>query len=179
MRPSDVANCARGETDEEGGKVNRPMLRYILFLVLVLAAGFGLIAACARLFAAQEKAVIDTPRLRAMTAIPLYDPENPNELLQLSVTFTYLVPMLLPDGKRIRPHLKSETADFKLQEGQLVIIGDQLVEFGDLGEDILGVAAFVWRLNNPNQLSPTPAKLERRKKSKVVEVDRSKLLREP
>lgn len=154
----------------------KPMARYLCFLAIVLALGFAAIVGCARLFGAQEKAVLDSPRLVSFNALPLYDDAS-GALLSLTVNFTYKVPMLLPDGKSLRPHIRVEKADFVLQGGQLVAIGDQLVEFGDLAEDIIAVADFVWRLNNPNPLPTNPAPaLERRKK---VPQAKRKAMREP
>lgn len=140
-------------------------MKPFLALAAAFVAAFGLVLAVT-LHAAQEKALLDAPRLVSFNAIPLYDDDG--SLLQLSITFTFRVNMLLPDGQKTRPHIRTEKADFVLQKGQLVVIGDQLVEFGDLGEDILAVADFVWKLNNPLPLpTVSPAPLERRKKPKI------------
>lgn len=151
------------------------MIRNPRFWLALFLAVVALVILARFVVAAQDGAVLDSPKLVSFHATPLYRPDR--SLKSLNVVFTYEVLMLLPDGKTIEPHLKILTADFVVQKGQLVPIGNQVVEFGDLAEDMFAVADFVWFLNEPRQLSPDRMPLpERRKK---VPVEKRRALREP
>lgn len=104
--------------------------------------------------------MMDKPQLVSFTATPLYD--DAGALLSLAVTAKFKVMMLLPDGKAKQAHLRSVEFDLVRQSGQSVVIGNELVEFGDVAADIVGIAEFAWKMNHPDPL-PVNKPVVRRK----------------
>lgn len=117
------------------------------------------------MWAAQEKAVVEKPQLLSFTATPLYDSDG--ELLSFQVTAKFKVIMIMPDGKKQRPHIRNIEFDLVQNAGQSVIINHttnkEIVELADFGTDLLGVADFMWELNNPGPLPTNPVPVTRRK----------------
>lgn len=119
----------------------------ILTFSLFVVAGMVLVSSTS---AAQGPTVLDKPQLVAFIATPLYDGNG--VLTSLQVTAKFKVMMLMPDGKASRPHIRSVEFDLVQQGTQSVILGNELVDYSDIGADIIGVSEFVWRLNHPDRL---------------------------
>jgi hypothetical protein len=109
-----------------------------------------LVLAAASLFGAAPATPTDPskPQLVTFTATPLYDPAG--TLVSLHVTAKFRVPLDMPNGQTKTPGIRS--IDFDLIQGQEAMIGNQIVNYRDIADDILGVSAFAWKLQNPDPL---------------------------
>ncbi len=118
--------------------------------LLMLGAGHVAIELRA---ASNRQAILSNPQMQSMTAVPLFGDDG--KLQSLHVTAQYLVLSLHPDGKTKQKHLTSVDIDVVVQAKQQVIVSDEIVTLGDLGDDLMTLADAIWFQRFPPPL-PVP-----------------------
>lgn len=131
---------------------------YLIYAAIILVAVF---LGVAILRGAQGPALIEKPQLASFAATPLYDASG--ALVSFHCTATFKVLELKPDGRSQTPGMKAVNFDLVQQGSQSVVLGNQLVEFADIGDDLLGVCAFAFKLHHPDPLPTHPVAVERRR----------------
>lgn len=87
------------------------------------------------------------PTLVGIVAAPLFDQNGVLE--SMHVTANFRIVGLRPDGRTLTYQIVPVSFDLIQQGGQTVVLGNSIVDFRDIGTDLVGVAEFVWRTKNP------------------------------
>lgn len=125
------------------------MLRYILFLVLVLAAGFGLIAACAKLFAAQDRSIPSPDRIDSIAGRLIMDLNG--TVIAFPITAKFVSIDARPSGEITTMEIGSVEVDLMKSNGQVVVDG-VMVDDREAADQLIAIMTREWRRAHPSAL---------------------------
>lgn len=105
--------------------------------------------------------IMEKPQLRSVNLILLYGVDG--SLKSAHVTSSFAVWVLNPDGVTRDQHIRPVEFDLVRQGSQSLVLGNQLVDYSDIADDIIGISEYVWNQQHPSELSENPEPAPRRR----------------
>lgn len=131
----------------------------VILAALVGLGVFGVIVARA---ARGTLPIMERPQLRSFNLIPLYAEDGSVKSMHAVANFAVWV--LNPDGVTREQHIRPVEFDLVRQGSQSLTLNNQLVDYIDIADDILGICQYVWNQQHPSELPVNPEPPRRRAK---------------